>query len=62
MEGIRRPINTKQVAINEIDYNICLDHILKHYGHIGKFFGAAGREKMERDLEAEKKSVRVKPE
>lgn len=54
MQDIKKQTNTKQVAVPEEDYSLVLDHALKYYGHIGKFFGRAAVEKMESDKKKEK--------
>lgn len=41
---------TKQVAVSVSDFNEVLEHALTHYGHLGKFYGIAAKEKMERDI------------
>jgi len=50
MVSLKKKNATNTVNIDKVVYDKVLPHIMVHYGHIGKFFSMAGREKMERDL------------
>lgn len=43
-------LKTRTVAVEIPAYDEVIDHILEYYGHVGKFFSIAGKEKKQNDL------------